>query len=226
MILKISDAANFTFNSDIVLEENYREKYRPIHSAAQNFKLYCTLETLSLIFVLFRLINGMRVLLNFNFIVTTLIEAFKTLFIFIFIWFIFLFAMTPFAQAIWGHRVFGYKDFRNAHTSVMTIGLSKGSLMELMTHDSPYLFIFLLLYYSIAIFQMYGAAVMIQKDTLEQVVLRIGMNNGSFLDHSEPAPVLDRKAALKAKQSASVNLTIRLVSWTFGWMPRAAINSF
>ena len=66
----------------------------------------------------------------------------------------------------------------------------------------------------------------IQKDALEQVVLRIGMNNGSFLDHSEAAPVLDRQAALKAKQSASVNLTIRLVSWTFGWMPRAAINSF
>ena len=106
------------------------------------------------------------------------------------------------------------------------IFFSKGQLSELMQNDTPYLLIFMILYYSIAIFMMNGAAVFIQKNALKRVVLSYGMNNGSILDSFEPPPVLERNEALKANKKATVNFTIQFVSWTFGWMPKTAINSF
>lgn len=198
-MLKIRDATDFNFNSEFVLDESYRETYRPMLAASYTFKKYSSVETISLIFVLFRLVDGLRVLINLNMVIKTLMESIKTLSYFLLIWFLFFYAMTPYAQALWGHRFVGYKTFKDAHLSVMMISFCKGNLNELINLHSPHTIVFMLLYYSIAVFMMNGAAVFIQKNALKRMVLCYGMDNGSILDSTKPSIVLDKKAALKAK---------------------------
>ena len=143
---------------------------------------------MSLLFVVFRLADGLRVIMKLNIIINTYIYSLRILSIFILMFLIFMLAMTPFAQAIWGDKVFGFKSFRDAFMSVSMINYSKGSLNTLMETKSPWFFFFFVLYYVFAVFMMYGATVMIQKNALNNIVILNGIHGDSVLDkvdHSE-----------------------------------------
>lgn len=80
-------------------------------------------------------------------------------------------AMTPLAQAIWGTYLLGYKTFKDAFVSVMMIAYSKGDLEELLDLNLNWAFLFILMYYSVAIFLLHAAFHQIQTDSVKNIVL-------------------------------------------------------
>jgi len=156
--LKIQDARAF----NVVPSEHYmnaetRNHYYPIYFIGRNFRNYCILETIGLVFVLFKVVDGARLIQRFNVIIMTLIYSTNLMIRFLGLLIVFNAAMTPLAQAIWGTYLLGYKTFKDAFVSVMMIAYSKGDLEELLDLNLKWAFLFILMYYSVAIFLLHAA---------------------------------------------------------------------
>ena len=86
------------------------------------------METVGLIFVATKVLDGFRVFQRVNVIVLTLTESVQLLIIFLGALMTFDIALTPLAQAIWGTYLIGYKTPMDTINSVAMIAYSKGDL--------------------------------------------------------------------------------------------------
>jgi hypothetical protein len=75
-------------------------------------------------------------------------------------------SMVPLAQSIWGTYLQSYKTFPDAVNAVLMLGYSKGDLDQILDINFIWSFIFMSLYYSIAIFVIHSAFHYIQTDSL------------------------------------------------------------
>jgi hypothetical protein len=175
-IAKIWDGNDFDIDPNRIYSRSEREKYRPSHFIARSFQDFLALETIALVFVLFKVVDGLRINKKFNHIVQTMLNSSQLLCIFFCVNLLIQLALTPLAMAVWGHQLAGYKDFDNGMVSVMMIFYSKGNLNSLLEINYIWSFIFLLIYYFLTIFLSLGAFHQIQVDSLKRVVLINGLD--------------------------------------------------
>jgi len=70
---------------------------------------------------------------------------------------VFNMSMVPLAQAVWGAYLIGYKSFFDAFNSVCMIAYSKGNLEQILEINFIWSSLFMLLYYTMAIFIFHAA---------------------------------------------------------------------
>ena len=183
------------------------------------------METIGLIFVATKVLDGARVLQRVNVIVLTLTESVQLMMIFLGGLITFNIALTPLAQAIWGTYLIGYKTKLDTINSVFMIAYSKGDLQEILNINFTWSFNFIIIYYSMVIFVLHAAFHNVQTDALKNVVLLYSLQEDDVVQKQE-GPVVEispaRMAAEKKKNAlASV---VGAVQWLFGWLPRAQIK--
>ena len=64
---------------------------------AKNFEEFCIMETIGLLFILIKVIDGLRIIDRINVIMLTLIHSKDNMLMFIFVYMFFHFAFVPFA---------------------------------------------------------------------------------------------------------------------------------
>jgi hypothetical protein len=101
-VIKVQDGNWFTFNPMTVLNKKERDNYQSTYFLARNFRNFCMMETIGLIFVLFKVISGFRYIQRLNVIIMTVLNSVGNMTLFLIIMIIFNVIMTPLAQAIWG----------------------------------------------------------------------------------------------------------------------------
>jgi len=124
---------------------------------ARNFRDFCIMETIGLIFIAIKVIDGFRINLRFNVIVMTLMNSASLFFIFLVFLLAFNIALVPLAQSIWGSYLIGYKGTLDCLNSVMMIAYSKGNLESLIEINFYWSFLFMIIYYAFALFFLHAA---------------------------------------------------------------------
>jgi hypothetical protein len=115
------------------------------------------METIGLFLVLFKVIDGLRYIQRINVIIMTLSYSKDIMFIWIGLLVVFNMSMVPLAQAVWGTYLIGYKSFFDAFNSVCMIAYSKGNLEQILNINFIWSSLFMLLYYTMAIFIFHSA---------------------------------------------------------------------
>ena len=115
------------------------------------------METISLIFVASKVIDGARLVQKFNVIVLTLIQSFKLLGIFAILLILFNIAVVPLAQSIWGTHLIGYKGYFDAINSVCMLAYSKGNLEVILDINEIWSLNFIMIYYIAVLFILHAA---------------------------------------------------------------------
>lgn len=129
------------------------------------------METIGLLFILVKIVDGARYIQRINVIMMTLISSVNLMVIFLGVLLTFNTTMVPLAQAIWGTSLVGYKSFDYAQTSVLMIAYSKGNLEALLDINFVWSLIFMIMYYSVPLFFLHAAFHMIQTDSLKNIVM-------------------------------------------------------
>ena len=70
-MLKVSDGDTFNINPNDILQLNMRKNYSSLYFIANNFRDFCIMETIGLIFIFAKVADGLRTLQRFNVIVMT-----------------------------------------------------------------------------------------------------------------------------------------------------------
>ena len=96
--LKVQDARTFNLvPSSHYLDAETRNKFFPLYFIGRDFRNFCILETIGLVFVLIKVVDGARLLQRFNVIVMTLIYSSNLMVRFLGLLLLFNTAMTPLA---------------------------------------------------------------------------------------------------------------------------------
>ena len=106
--------------------------------------------------------------------------------------------VVPFAQSIWGHKVFGYKTQFHCLNSLLMLSYSQGSLQEIVKNASLWAFLFLVFYYSIFVFLMHSTFHYLQQDAAKTVSLQTGFQS-DLLEENEK-----RKKDAEVKKKAEM----------------------
>ena len=77
--IKCQDAVSFNIDPSKILDPENRFKYISLHFIANNFRNFCIMETIGLIFVALKMIDGLRILQRVNVIVLTLSQSTRLL---------------------------------------------------------------------------------------------------------------------------------------------------
>mmetsp|Transcript_19374 Transcript_19374/g.29718 ORF Transcript_19374/g.29718 Transcript_19374/m.29718 type:complete len:245 (-) Transcript_19374:276-1010(-) len=170
-MLKMQDANSFNIDPMLLLKDSMRRKYLSIYFFAVNFRDFTILETIGLIVILVKVVDGLRLMQRLNVIILALIQSTSLLSIFLALLLVFNFTMVPLAQAVWGTYLLGYKSISDAIVSVFTIAYSKGNLEVLLDLNFIWSLNFMVMYYVMAIFILHAAFHMVQTDALKNVVL-------------------------------------------------------
>ena len=101
-MIKVQDGNSFDFQPPLVLTYEKRHKFQSIYFLARNFRDFCICETVGLIFVLLKVVDGFRYIQRLNNIVMVVQNSAGNIFIFMVFMVLFNLVMTPLAQAIWG----------------------------------------------------------------------------------------------------------------------------
>jgi sterol desaturase/sphingolipid hydroxylase (fatty acid hydroxylase superfamily) len=173
--IKMSDADTFNINPALVLQPSIRTNFQSLHFLAVNFRDFCIMEAAGLIFILFKVVDGLRVFSRLNKVVMAIVNSSQMIMIFTAIMILFNVALTPLAQAIWGNYFVGYKTFKDAVNSVFMISFAKGNLEFLLDINVIWSLIFMCMYYSVIVFLLHAAFHMIQTDSLKNIVLLNGL---------------------------------------------------
>lgn len=115
------------------------------------------METISLIFVATKVIDGARLLERFNVIVLTISQSIQLLGIFLSFQILFFVAVVPLAQSIWGTYLIGYKSYMDALNSVCMLAYSKGNLEVILDINYVWSLNFIMMYYIIVLFILHAA---------------------------------------------------------------------
>jgi len=115
------------------------------------------MESLGLIFILFKVVDGFRFFSRFNKIVMSISNSSQMVLIFTSIMILFNVTLTPLAQSIWGNYFVGYKTYKDALNSVFMISYSKGNLEDLLDINIVWSLIFMTMYYAFTIFLLHAA---------------------------------------------------------------------
>ena len=126
--VKLQDSAVFNINPMELMQDELRLKYNSIFFVSLNFRNVCIMETIGLIFVATKVLDGLRVIQRVNVIVLTLTESVNLLVIFMGALLTFNMSLVPLAQSIWGTYLIGYKTPFDCVNSVAMISYSKGDL--------------------------------------------------------------------------------------------------
>lgn len=119
------------------------------------------METIGLIFVATKVIDGARLAQRVNVIALSLNESVALMSIFMGFLIMFNCTLVPLAQAIWGTYLIGYKTRMETLNSVFMVAYSKGNLEILLDINFIWSFNFMLIYYVVAIFILHAAFHMI-----------------------------------------------------------------
>jgi len=119
--IKVSDADTFNINPEEILYEDVRFKHQVTHFLARNFRDFCIMETIGLIFILLKVVDGLRYNEKVNKIILTVLDSTGSMVIFLTFWILINIALTPLAQAIWANHLLGYKTFSDGMLSVFMI---------------------------------------------------------------------------------------------------------
>lgn len=150
--IKVSDADTFDYNPADFLRKEMRSEFIDMHFLARNFHDFLSLETICLIFVFFKMIDGVRYIQKVNNVVCSLIYSSKLILLFVFMFILINVALSPLAQAVWGHHLVGYKTFENCLVSVFMIFVAKGDLDRVIDINFTWSLVFLTFYYFMIIF--------------------------------------------------------------------------
>ena len=101
--LKISDSDSFDIDLRNVFKDEIRLKYFPIHFLSSNYNTVSILETIALVFILSKVVDGLRIIQRLNVIINTLVFSFDLILVFIILFVVFQVTLVPLAQAIWGY---------------------------------------------------------------------------------------------------------------------------
>jgi len=85
-----------------LLRKTDRYNYQSTFFLARNFRNFCMMETIGLIFVLFKVVSGLRYIQRLNVIIMCVLNSVGNMSLFLIIMILFNVIMTPLAQAIWG----------------------------------------------------------------------------------------------------------------------------
>jgi hypothetical protein len=155
--IKLQDSNTFNINPMELLNDDLRKSNNSLFFIADNFRNFCIMETIGLIFVATKVLDGFRVFQRVNVIVLTLTESVQLMIIFLGGLITFNIALTPLAQAIWGTYLIGYKTVGDTINSVFMIAYSKGDLQEILNINFTWSFNFIIMYYSMVIFVLHAA---------------------------------------------------------------------
>ena len=169
--LKLQDSKWYNINPVDILTKEYRYTFRSLFFCSVNFRNFSIMDTISLVFLLMRLVDGMRIFKNLNMVVLCLLESLNLLTIFLALLFLFNFTMVPLAQAIWGTQFIGYKTAMNAANSVFMISYGKGELEHLLDVNLVWSTIFMIIYYVFAVYLAHAAFQFVHTDALKNVIL-------------------------------------------------------
>lgn len=177
---------------------------------ARNFRDFCICETIGLIFVLLKVVDGFRYIQRLNNIVMTVQNSAANIFIFMVIMILFNLVMTPLAQAIWGNQLVGYKTFTDALASVFLIAYSKGNLEKILDINLFWAFIFTLIYYFIILFILHSAMHYIQTDSLRNIVMLNSLKENDIIPElTDPDQEMDKAKYLEQKKKENIGQIIR-----------------
>lgn len=181
-LIKVQDGRTFNIDPMKILDYDNRMQYQTLCFISNNFRNYCIMETVGLIFVATKVIDGARLAKRVNVIALTLNESVALLSIFMGFLIIFNIALVPLAQSIWGTYLVGYKTKMETLNSVFMIAYSKGNLEQLLDINFIWSFNFMLIYYVVAIFILHAAFHMIQTDALKNVVMLYSLQEDDVVD--------------------------------------------
>jgi len=60
-ILKIIDASTFDIDPKLFLTESVRRKFYPLHFVGNNYHTFCIMETVGLVFIALKILDGFRI---------------------------------------------------------------------------------------------------------------------------------------------------------------------
>lgn len=217
-------------SSRMLYKEN-RDKHTNFYFLARNFRAQINFETISLLFMIRKILNSFRIVQKFNTIFMILDNASQMVFTCMFGLIVLSAFLVPFAQSIWGHSVFGYKTNFHCLNSLIMLNYSKGNLEVIMQHNTFWAFLFIVMYYFIFVFFMHSAFHYLQQDATKSVSLQTGFT-ADLLEKNEKMKreAIDKKKAekmnereklkkLKARQKELFDRMIVIVRWVFGWAP-------
>jgi hypothetical protein len=72
MAIKLQDSLSFNIDPADILSPEMRKEFKSIHFEASNFRSICIMETIGLIFIASKVIDGARLNKKFNTIILTL----------------------------------------------------------------------------------------------------------------------------------------------------------
>lgn len=172
--IKASDSSTYDIMTSQMLHKENRDKHTNFYFLARNFRAQINFETISLLFMIRKIFNSLRIVNKFNTIFMILDDASQKVFTCTLGIIFFTAFLVPFAQSIWGHQVFGYKTNFHCLNSLIMLSYSKGSFEEVMHHNSYWAFLFISMYYFIFIFFMRSAFHYLQQDAAQSVSLQTG----------------------------------------------------
>mmetsp|Transcript_8188 Transcript_8188/g.12555 ORF Transcript_8188/g.12555 Transcript_8188/m.12555 type:complete len:337 (-) Transcript_8188:83-1093(-) len=215
--LKISSKDSFNIDIDTLYDDLVRLQYYPLHFVSSDFNTISALETIALIFILTKVVDGLRIFQRLNVIITTLIFSVDMIFVFISVYVSFQITLVPLAQAVWGYQLIGYKTFQDAVGSVFMIAYSKGNLEILLDLNVIWSLVFILMYYIFILFIMHAAFHNNQTDSLKHIVFLYSLNENDVIKTDEeiekekvPVPV-DAMQYQRQKLRESTALTVRIL---------------
>ena len=220
-LIKFQDGKTFDIDPMKLLEQENRMHFNTLCFISNNFRNYCIMETVGLIFVATKVIDGARLAQRINVIALTLNESVSLLGIFMGFLIMFNVALVPLAMAIWGTYLVGYKTKMETLNSVFMIAYSKGNLEKLLDINFIWSFNFMLIYYVVAIFILHAAFHMIQTDALKNVVMLYSLQEDDVVDENKEEKkdlsAKDLKKMKIANDNAMKKSFINSLQWVFGW---------
>jgi hypothetical protein len=100
--VKVSDADTFNIDPAQILQKENRTKYQSLYFLAINFQNLTILDSIALIFILVKVVDGLRFIRKLNVIFLALIQSVNLMSIFLVLLIGFNLGLVPLAQAIWG----------------------------------------------------------------------------------------------------------------------------
>ena len=126
--IKLQDGFCFDIDPKDILKKEVRAKFHSITFYCVNFRSFCIMESLGLVFVFLKQVEALRLFEKFNVIVLTIEQSLQLIGVFLTTLVSFNLTLTPLANAIWGTYLVGYKTYVDASNSVFMIAYSKGNV--------------------------------------------------------------------------------------------------
>jgi len=171
----VQDADTFNIVRSEILGKREQKTHYPLYFLARNFSDFCIMETIGMIFITLKIIDGLRIVGKMNTIMLTFITSGKYFSIFMCLHFFFHIALIPLAQSTYGTSLVGYKLIPDCLNSLLMISYSKGNLNQLFDFNEFWGLLLLILYYIFALYFLHAVFHMVQFDALRNTVLLYGL---------------------------------------------------